>query len=190
MKLAEQQVHFQRLIDCGGVHLYEEKMLRRWWGQGDELSLGTIVQAKHVALSRILWVCYHLPIPPTRAMHQASFQTARALLDLAEKQHIYVDRRSSHALEKKGEWIQGRISLGELSHAHRRARSAMADLAELARDPQELLLAKALHEASSHDPQTALRTFHYTIEPHPFAEKGELLRRHLLEAIQNEEVNP
>lgn len=209
MKLAEQQVPFQRLMDCGGVELYEEKILRRWWtggeklmgasavqsrampsGEDEGLSLATIISAEHVALSRILWVCFHLPSPPVMAMHRASFGAAHEILSRAEAQHIYIDRRSAFALAKKGEWIAGRISLGEMNHAHRRAESALADLSELARDPQELLFAKAACEASSQHVEKALRTFHYTIEEHPFAEKGGLLRRHLLKAFHDQEVIP
>jgi hypothetical protein len=188
MKAAELKMSYARMIECGGDKLYEERHLRDWWGDGEELSLAAIVGAKLVPLSRVLWVCFHMPVVPYRALQLAAANAAVEYLRRAREAGIYVDLRSPFALEKKKAWIEGRVSLGELHHARHRARSAMHDISELCTDPRALVVAHALFQASSDNAETALRSFHYTIEHDPLAEKGALVRSCLARAVGQEEA--
>jgi len=189
MKAAELAMSYDRMIECGAAALYEERHLRDWWGEQAELSLASIVDAKLVPLSRILWVCFHLPVVPRKALHVASAAAATEYLRRAREAGIYIDLRSSFALEKKKAWIEARVSLGELRHAQKRARSAMHDVGELCSDPRALVVAHAMCESSSDAAEAALRSFHYTTESDPLAEKGALVRSCLAKAIHEEEVS-
>jgi hypothetical protein len=188
MKAAELTMSYDRMIQCGAEKHFDAQRLKDWWGAKAERSLASIVAERLMPLSRILWVCFHLPALPLKAYHAAAAAAAAEYLRRAKEAGIYVDLRSAYALERKKAWIAGTVSLGELKHAHRRAESALRDVSELCSDPRAVVVAHAICQAVSESAETALRSFHYAIEEDPLAENGSLLRSCLSNAINQEEA--
>jgi hypothetical protein len=128
--LLDREISYHELVDAGALGLYSEAVVRRWYGGGETRTVGELLTVG-THPSRVIWAVMRERVLPAWVLHQLAVDYTEEFLERGRRRSVYLDYRTERGLVAEQDWLDQRISLGEVRVARRWARQARTDVAGL-----------------------------------------------------------
>lgn len=161
MTASETTVSYQRIIDWGGDRFVNERLIRRWFGERESVTLDEVFTAE-IEPRILYWVLIREAFMSQNSMHQAAVRFCRDFLDRLASSGVYVDFRCRQALDAKEAWLKREISLGALRVVQDLASRALREIVWLG-DERARLAVQCTWQAVNDHGETALKSVLNTI---------------------------
>lgn len=149
MSLLERHVTIEQALHWG-EHRYGEKLIRLAFGGRERVTVGEALDNR-IGLRRVFGLCLRAKVLPEAVVHRVTIRLCRWFLERLRGRGVYIDFRSVLMLDAKERWVDGKISLGEMLGARRRAAEARDTVYEL-QDPLVDVAAHAAEKVGDPDP--------------------------------------
>lgn len=158
--LLDVEVDFDTIVANGALELYDEQQVRAWFSGKQALTVREVLEVR-THPGRLFWAIMRERVAPATVLRRMAIVMAREFLTRMVADGVYVDFRSSRALDTAKAYVDGEVSLGAMRVAAVKAAQAAVDVAELD-EPKVAAAALVVDQALLPDAEDAVSQVFYT----------------------------